>query len=480
MKSKKSVSKSRKPKSKPKTVSRRYEGAGRGKRLSRWRAPSTGANSSFAGSITTLRNRARDLRRNNPYAAKGILVISANVVGVGIQTQYRGENASQVSELEAEWVKWAESTAIDFDGLHNIYGMQALVIEAVAESGEVLIRRRVSKRLGFPLQYQVLESDFLDSTKTEVAPGGNYIIQGIEFDSQGRRVAYHLYETHPGEIAEIGLSNTFKSNRIPASEIMHVFRPDRPGQARGITWLAPVMVRLKDLDDYEDAQLMRQKIAACFTAFVQDLSADVTDEDEECDPLAERIEPGLIEMLPPGKTISFSKPPDMLGYNEYVTSVLRGIAAGLGITYESLAGDYSQVNFSSGRMGWLEFGRAIKVWRERIMVTNFLNPIAQDFLKFSSLKGLSTDNVSFVHVAPSREMIDPTKEVPATIDAIKAGLTTLSDEIMSQGRDPQAQLTQYKKDMDNLDALGLKLTSDPRNEHASLGSNGGGVNEETN
>lgn len=464
-------------KDKPETKKRRYEGAGKSKRLSRWRAPATGPNDALIGGLTTLRNRARDLRRNNPYAAKAIQVISSNVVGVGIQTQFRGENLDAVKALEAEWKLWAESRAIDFDGRNDIYGIQRLIMEAVAESGEVLVRRRVNRRLPMPLQYQVLESDFLDTTKTEVATSGNYIIQGIEFDAQGRRIAYHLYESHPGETGDINSKFTLKSNRVPADQILHIFRQDRPGQARGITWLAPVIVRLKDLDDYEDAQLLRQKIAACFTAFVRDLSADITDEDEECDPLSERVEPGLIEMLPPGKTVEFSKPPEVTGYNDYTSTVLRSIAAGIGLTYEALTGDLSRVNFSSARLGWLEFGRNLKVWREGVMISHCLTPFADDFLNYQSLMGRSIDGISYIHVAPNREMIDPTKEVPATVDAIKAGLMTLSDAIMATGQDPQAHLEQYKKDMDNLDVLGLKLTSDPRNEVSSRGALGDSLDE---
>lgn len=456
---------------------RRYEGAAKGKRLSRWVAPSSGPNDALKGGLVSLRNRARDLRRNNPYASKAIQVISANVVGTGIQTQFRGEG---FEDLEAAWNAWAETKAIDFDGINDIYGLQTLIMEAVAESGEVLVRRRINSRNDFPVQYQVLEADFLDTTKTEAAKNGNYIIQGIEFDSQGRRVAYYLYETHPGETSDLSSKFTLKSNRVAASEIKHVFRQDRPGQARGVSWLAPIIVRLKDLDDFEDAQLLRQKIAACFTAFVRDLSADITDEDEECDPLSERVEPGLIEMLPPGKTVEFAKPPEVLGYNDYVASNLHAIAAGIGLTYEALTGDLSRVNFSSARLGWLEFGRNLKTWRNRVMISAFLDPVVSDFLVFAAIKGFRTDGVSYVHVAPSREMIDPTKEVPATIEAIKAGLTTLSDEIMAQGKDPDAVLEQYKKDMDKLDALGLKLESDPRNGAAERVGMGASIDETQN
>lgn len=446
---------------KKKSSTRKYEGASKSKRLSRWLTQSTSANAEVGTGIITLRDRARDLRRNNPYAAKGIQVITSNVVGHGIQTQFRNGNADI---LETMWKEWAESKNIDFDGRNNIYGLQRLVMDAIAESGEVLIRKRFNAAMKFPLQYQVLESDFLDIQKSEAkTQDGNIIIQGIEFDPQGRRVAYHLYESHPGGYDQQFFFSTLKTNRVPASEVLHVFRVDRPGQARGVSWLAPVIVRMKDLDDFEDAQLMRQKVAACFTVFVRDISADFTDQDEECDDdLGDKVEPAMIEHLPPGKTVEFANPPAVQGYSDYTSTVLRGIAAGLGVTYESLTGDLSRTNFSSARMGWIEFSRNVQTWREHIMYAHFLDHAAKDFMETAAIMGVRTEGTTFVHVPPKREMIDPTKEVPATIEAIRAGLTTLSDEIMAQGKDPEEHLEQYQKDMAMLDELGLKLESDPR------------------
>ncbi len=487
VKKKKAVARKEKPKQAPKksllpkkSNSRKYEGAAKGKRLSRWDTQSTSANSETYGAIATLRNRARDLRRNNPYAKRGIEGITNNVVGDGILTQFR--SAGDVAQIEALWKQWADSNEIDFDGRNNIYGLQKLVMDAVAESGEVLVRKRFDSSKRFPLQFQILESDFLDTTKVEtVAANGNNIIQGIEFDKQGRRVAYYLFETHPGGFDQSFFISNPISNRVPASEVYHVYRMDRPGQARGVTWLAPIILRLRDLDDFEDAQLVRQKIAACFTAFVRDIGADITDEDEDCDEteLADRLEPGVIEHLPAGKTIEFAKPPELAFYNEFVSSHLHACAVGLGVTYEVLTGDFSQVNFSSARMGWIEFHRNLKTWRDQIMNAHFLNPLCQAFLDTLAIYGVNTQGVTYQHVPPKREMIDPSKEVSASIEAMRAGLTTLSDELMAQGKDPQEHLEQYKADLELLDKLKLTLECDPRVsvDGGNQFANQGGINE---
>lgn len=448
---------------------RKYEGASKSRRTSRWYTPNTSANSETMTGLIYLRNRSRDLRRNNGYAARAIQGITNNTIGHGIETQFNvGNLTNGTTDLPIQklWTQWTESTDIDYDGRHDIYGLQRLIMDAVIESGEVIVRKRYNSKNAFPLQYQILESDFLDIMKNfPVTDNGNHVIQGIEFDSQGRRVAYHLYESHPGGYDQTYYTTTLKSTRVPADEVFHIFRQDRPGQVRGVPWLAPVIMRLKDLDDYEDAQLVRQKIAACFTAFVRDISGEISDPDELTESeteLSEKLEPGLIEHLPGGKTIEFNNPPPVQNYPEYVSTLLHGIAAGVGATYEMLTGDLSQVNFSSARMGWLEFQRNIQTWRAGIMTPYFLDPVVKDFQNTALILGIDGTKLTAIHVPPKREMIDPTKEIPATILAIRAGLTTFSDEIMALGKDPGDHFQQFANDLKLIDKLDLTFDSDPR------------------
>src|SRR5690606_24615864 len=154
--------------------------------------------------------------------------------------------------------------------------------------------------------------------------------QGIEFSPDGQRVGYHLYEVHPGSYDRF--NKPFISNFIPADEIVHIFRQERPGQVRGVPWMAPAMIRLKDLDDYEDAQLMKQKVAACFTAFVHDIDGSIDGNTEGTinEDQSARIVPTVIEHLPTGKTITFANPPSIENYKEFITSQLRGITSGVG------------------------------------------------------------------------------------------------------------------------------------------------------
>lgn len=462
-------------------VMRSYEGASAGNRLGGWITAGSSANTEIAGGLTTLRNRSRDLVRNNCYAKRGISVIKSNVIGTGIITQVKGPNPKKADKLDALFHEWAEQTLIDYNGVNDIYGLQSLIMNGVPESGEVLIKKRfVSAKAGLPvpLQLQIIEPDHLDGALVNTkAASGNEVVQGIEVDANGRKVAYHLTEHHPGDWTIY--NDSYKTYRVPADQIIQIYDITRAGQLRGVPWLAAAIVKLRDLDEFEDAQLIRQKIAACFTAFVHDADLDSSaGSDDTTGMLGDKVEPGMIEHLPPGKEVTFGTPPGVIGYKEYIATHLTAIAASLGITYEAMTNDYSQVNYSSGRMGWLEFQRNITDWQNRLIIGQFMRPLFKWFIEAANLAGYDTKGVYPIFTTPRREMIDPTKEIPATIKAIRAGLTSLPEAIKTQGGDYIERLNEISATNKLIDKLGLTLDSDPRKVDVSGKTNGGLADEE--
>lgn len=440
---------------------RRYEGAGAGRRTDNWNAPGTSAANEIQLALTTLRNRSRDLVRNNGYAKNAIRKIANNVVGPGILPNPTGKSSMQEKKLKQVWKLWAESTDCDFDGHNTFYGIQKLVMKTVVESGECLIRKRIisDKNLSLPLQLQVLEGDFIDTFKFDPQlENGGWIYYGIEFNKQGKVVAYWLYETHPGD----SIRFNFKSNRYSTDEVIHVFEKERPGQYRGLPWLHSSMLRLKDLDEYEDAQLIRQKIAACFSVFITDNSVSVNPSMNNDQALLERVEPGIIEKLKPGQTVAFATPPGAEGYGEYTKNVLRGIAAGIGLDYVTLSGDLSATNFSSGRMGWLEFNRNITEWQWQMLIPMFCNKSWSWFTQFAAIYGLIKPNASIATewTPPRREQINPEMETKATIEAVQNGIQTWSDAQLEQGYNPEEQLEKMKNDREAFIKANLPIYTD--------------------
>ncbi|MEQ8345072.1 MAG: phage portal protein [Sneathiellaceae bacterium] len=451
-----------------------YDGASVGRRTAGWRRVSTDANAETgAGTLGRLRDAGRDMVRNNGHAERGVRGIAHNVVGRGIVYQFRARR------LEAAARAHLDSEACDAEQQRDLYAIQRQAIRTVVTSGEVLVRRRrrrLTDGLPLPFAMQVLEGDFIDTTRDGPVQGGGYDVLGIRFDRLGRRVGYWLYDEHPG-----GRSYRLPlSSLVPASDVAHVYRADRPGQVRGVTWFAPVLLRMNDWGDYEDAQLLRQKIAACFAAFVTDPEGEdrvaTTGDGTSADPArVQQFEPGMIAYLPAQKQITLAEPPGVDGYADYSRVSLRAIAAGLGVTYELLTGDLTGVNYSSGRMGWLEFQRSVAVWQDEQMILQLCRKVERWTIEAAALAGIATSPARAVWTPPRREMIDPTKEVPAIRDAVRSGQTTLSEMVRSQGRDPEEHFAELAEDLARIDRLGLVLDSDPRKTSRSGGATGDGA-----
>lgn len=444
---------------------RAYEGAAKGRRTDGWRTLGTSANAETRRALNTLRDRSRDLVRNNPYAARAVNVLAANMVGYGIKTSIRTRNKKDSPKLQSAWVEWAESTQCDVLGQHDLYGLQELMVRTIVESGEVLVRRiwrNAKDGLTVPLQLQVLEPDYIDTSRDGEKYNGNEILQGIEYDKQGRRVAYWLFDTHPGDFYSFART-TYVSKRHDAKDILHVYRVDRAGQVRGVPWFAPVILRLRDLDEYEDAQLVRQKIAACFAAFIKDMeSGEEAASANDAEDLTERLEPGAIQRLPAGTDMVLANPPLVQGYNEYMSATLHAIAAGLGVPYESLTGDYSQVNFTSGRMGRSEFHGLLDVWQWKMLIPQACSGIFRWFLEGASLAGYTTQGATAKYVPPRRTLVDPTREIPAIIKAVRGGALTLYGMIREMGYEPEEFLSEIAEGNARADELGIVLDSDAR------------------
>lgn len=445
-----------------------FDGAAKSRRTDGWRRINGDANAASLSSLSGLREACRDLIRNNGWAARGVQAIVSNTIASGIKPGIdAGDDKDTEETLEALIRKHFGRTSIDADGNLNLAGLQALATRAIVESGEVIIRRRARRSTDgyvLPFQLQVLEGDYIDSNKNGPV-GGNVAIQGVEFDLRGKRVAYWLYDQHPG--SSLGFRAT--SRRIPAGNVIHAFRVDRPGQVRGIPWMAPIILRLNDWNDFSDAELMRQKIAACYAGFRttdEEPEQIAYDENGEDGYEVEQFEPGMIEKLSGGESITFSTPPQHEGLMDYSKVTLREIAAGLGITYEALTGDLQGVTFSAGRMGWLEFQRNIVAWREQMIIPQILHRIEDWFFDAATAVGQMPANDNAVEMTwtpPRREMIDPVKETAADNAEVRNGFASRRAKVRERGRNLEDVDRENQLDQKSADKAGLIYDSDARN-----------------
>lgn len=453
-------------------LARHFEAAQGGRRTSGWSRSSSDANVANAPALAALRELSRDLRRNNGWARRGIQVIVNNTVGWGIMPKPNDRSRTRAQKAIALWNDWANSTACDYDGLLNFYGLEQLVMSTVAESGEALVVRQPASSadgLPVPIRLQVLEPDYLDSSRNGmIGPSGGAVIQGVEFDKQGRRVAYYLFTQHPGGMKT--MTSRLLSVRTPADRVLHIYQVDRPGQVRGVPWLASAITRLKDFDDFEDAELMQAKVAACFGAFVTEMdggnpsiATTTTDTDGV---QIDQLEPGHVAYLRPGQDIRFAQPPRVQD-GSFSTRALRRIAVSLGITYEDLSGDFSQVNYSSARMARLAHWQNVRAWRWQMLIPQFCQGIWRWVMELAvSMNGWPAAPRA-KWAAPPMAILEPDKEGLAYQRLIRNGLTTWRQAVSELGEDPTEQLDEIQRTNEELDKRGIVLDCDARRTNAA-------------
>ena len=428
-----------------------YDGAGHGKRLGNWYPSNSSINSLLASSLATLRTRSHDIVRKNPYAANAIEAIVSNCIGTGIKPLSKAKNAEFRKKVQELWLRWTDES--DAAEICDFYGLQALVLRSVIECGATV-----------PLRLQILESEHLDSSKDGTLPNGNFIRSGIEFNKNGKRVAYYLYKEHPGD----SYFSASGSIRLPAHEILHIYRPLRPGQVRGEPWLSNVLLKLHELDQYEDAELVRKKTAAMFAGFVTRLDPDSDmfgEKDTNDQGVAfAGLEPGTMQFLDPGEDVKFSSPVDVGGtYEAFIKQQLRAISVGLGITYEQLTGDLSGVNYSSIRAGLLEFRRRCTALQHNLMVYQFCRPIWNLAVLSNAIDVPNDPTFPLVKWIPQGfSWVDPQKEQKAQMESVRSGFKSRAEVVSELGYDAEEIDMEIAEDNKRADSLGLQYDSDSR------------------
>lgn len=439
---------------------RAYEAADKSRRGKAFRnAKSTGVNNEVAGALVTLRDRSRHMARNNGWARRAIEAITKHTIGEGIQPAPDAD-LETIKQVKKIWTAWAGKTACDWYGKTTFYGLQELAMRSIAEGGDVLILRRwvmPDQDNPLPIKLQIIEGDQLDHTRNGYNEYG-YCRLGVQFDNDGRLIGYWIYEYHPGD--SYIFATAIQSKYFPKEDVLHAFEVLRPGQVRGLPFGVSAFMKQSDFSDYEDAQLVKQKVAACFAAFVlgsDDMGLDNDNEDGQKG--IERLQPGIIEHLGSSETVEFANPPSVTDYDAYAARILQGVAAAYGITYEMLTMDYSKVNFTSGRMAKIDVTANFKSWQYNMIVPQICAPVWDWFVKACIIKGELAGYIPADWTAPRIQQLDPVRETDAQVKRIQSGLATISETLREMGREPEEFFTEYKQDMDRLQELGITIES---------------------
>lgn len=442
-----------------------FDSAGGGRRWENAKSIDS-LNAAILSSATVSARRAGYYARNNPWVAAAVQGLVSNAVGTGIKPRSRHPDAAVRNKLHALWNVWTDHA--DASGLTDFYGLQALALRSMVEGGETFARFKMNGQGRVPLQIELIDREQVPMDLHREINAGARIRAGIEFDANGQRIAYHCYKQRPGDpLSPMQLDLV----RILASDMIHLFHALAPGQLRGMTWLAPILLRLHELDQYEDAALVKAKVAALFTGFIRDPDGTVAGLNSGSGTggvLQVGMEPGSLIPLPPGADIQFSDPADPGDYGSYVKNHIRAIASGLGVPYEIVSGDLEGVTYSSIRAGLVEFRRRIEQLQHSVIVFQFCRPVWERFVRLAVLSGhipardFDRDPASFLDVdwlPPKWDWVDPQKDANAEIMQINAGLKSRSQSIAERGYDAEEVDAAIAADKAREQAMGLSFAA---------------------
>lgn len=436
--------------------------------------------------LRIMRGRGRELALNNDWVKGWLRRSRANVVGAkGIRLQSRvaeesgARDKGAIAKIEQAFARWSLPGACTVCGRYSFRDVQMHVVDALNRDGEALIRKVRGARNGFGFALQLLEADHLDEDYNEDRPGGGRIVMGVELDAWRRPVAYHLLKRHPGD-QRGWVSRGDKYEVLPAADVIHIFRPWRSTQTRGVPEMHSAMTRLKMIGGYEEAALIAARVGASKMGFFKetepdaytgedprDADASALETDEEGN-LIQNADPGHFERLPPG--VSFEKfDPEYpkAELEPFQKHMLRGAAVGMGSSYYGLTGDLAEANYSSLRQGALD---ERELWQELqgFLIEHALDPIFAEWLPLAIVAGgLNLPAAKLekfaAHVFQPRgwDWVDPLKEVQADKEAIALRTKSRTRICAERGVEFEDVLEELAAEKKLADEYGVDLAPPP-------------------
>jgi len=371
---------------------RSYEASGVGRLLQNWTTAIKTPDEELRTSLRNLRARSRELAINNDYARKFFEMLKTNVIGAnGIVLQSKAKRLDGTFDrqdnerIEKAFKRWGRKELASVTGKLSWIDIQRVVIETLARDGEILVRKLNHKDNPYQFTLQLIECDHLDEELNRDLRNGNTLRMGVELNEWGRPVNYWLTEKHPGD-SSAGVQLAGRNyNVVPASELLHLMMTNRPNQSRGVPWMSTAMTRLHNLGQYEEAEVVASRVSACKMGFFKPDGGEgyVGDDIDDVGNTISEASPASFELLPAGMDFQSFDPSHPAGnFAPFIKATLRGIASGLGVSYNSLASDLEGVYFSSIRTGVLEerqHWKVIQSW----MIEHFCQPIYVEWLRMA-------------------------------------------------------------------------------------------------
>lgn len=402
----------------------------------------------------TLRNRARYEVANNSYARGIVLTLAHDVVGTGPRLQMLTSDGEANRLIEQEFSRWAKAV-----GLAALLRTMRL---ARATDGEAFAVLTNNQRLTTDIQLdlKLVEADQVSTPDLEALSSN--AVDGIVFDSAGNPVEYHVLKRHPGDSAS-GLNREY--DRLPASSVLHWFRCDRPGQARGIPDIMPALPLFAQLRRFTLAVLAAAETAADFAGILY-TDAPANGEADAAEPFEPiELEKRALLTMPGGwKMSQMEAQQPSTTYAEFKHEILNEIARCLNMPYNVAAANSSGYNYASGRLDHQTYFKAIRVEQSHLECVVLDRILAAWFDEAVLLLDFLPTDLGPIADWPHQwfwdghEHVDPAKEANAQATRLTSLTTTLADEYARRGLDWETQLRQRAKELSLMNELGLAPT----------------------
>ena len=446
-----------------------------------WTRSSTPINEQIKNDLETLRARSRDLAKNDPHVRKFIRLMKANIVGrsgVMLQSKVKNPNGTidtvASNAIELAWKEFGKWGIASRTNDKTFVDLQGLFWDHILRDGEVLILKVANdtvNRFGYGLQF--IDPEQLSVKCNLTLKSGNKVRMGVELDDFNAPIAYHLTSTNTAHSAFYQFEGKGYI-RISADKVIHRFFSEYADQVRGVPEVASVLNRLKNLDGYEEAEIVSKRVSASkmgfFSRNAEGQGYDGADYDDgtESEAVSMDARPGIIDELPHDVNFSVFDPShDGASYDAFVKSALKSISAGLGVSYHSLANDLEGVNYSSGRLGALE-DRDNYMFLQDWFINCFIEPVFREWVESAVLRGQinipsggtlrlgDIDRYKDANFQARRWLwVDPQKDMTANEKAVALGLTSRAAIIREQGRDPEDVFREIAEENKRLEELGI-------------------------
>jgi len=486
-----------------------YEGASHlNPDLARFRPRNFSAQGAISVDRDLLTARIHDIARNDGWASAGVARMVDAAIGTGwwlsaspvaeALNLTTDEGESLATQFETHWRLYANDPDAWCDAAERrtVGGMMALAMRTQMLDGEVLGVLHWLERPGAPYAtaLELIDPDRLSTPNAR--PDNANLRDGVEIGDRGEPIAYWIRVNHPDDI--IPVANVLRWERIPRKKpwgrriVIHHFEDARPGAVRGVSPFATIVKKLKMISKHDEAELQAAVLNAMLAAYVEspldhEQLADMMDDSSggkldgynqlrlaywrDAPPLSI---PGVkLNFLFPGEKINISQAnrPNP-GFEMFQRAALRNIASALGISYEQLSMDWSQVNYSSARAALLEVWKGLTA-RSGFFGHGVVQPWYAAFLeeiietgkvklprKCPPFREAKAAYCNARWIGPGRGWVDPLKEAEAAIARIEGGLSTLERECAEQGLDWREVMKQQSREDKFAESLGLPKIHD--------------------